>query len=61
MAAQGIEPGTSLSVARNSDHQTTEAVRGRICKDISMIELYALLEHEYKEIIKEKYSIYKTF
>jgi hypothetical protein len=26
----GIEPGTSGSVARNSDHQTTEAVRKQI-------------------------------
>ena len=26
LAVPGIEPGTSVSVARNSDHQTTEAV-----------------------------------
>ena len=26
LVAPGIEPGTSVSVARNSDHYTTEAV-----------------------------------
>jgi hypothetical protein len=26
MVEPGIEPGTSVSVARNSDHKTTEAV-----------------------------------
>jgi hypothetical protein len=30
LVAPGIEPGTSGSVARNSDHQTTEAAKNKL-------------------------------
>jgi putative aminopeptidase FrvX len=63
LVAPGIEPGTSVSLARNSDHQTTEAVTDNLTDTKIKCNTVIKMSHQIKvrtsieEKLKFRFSI----
>jgi hypothetical protein len=53
LVAPGIEPGTSGCVARNSDHQTTEAAYSREESYYEFIAHYKCINPEYEIVVTQ--------